>query len=92
MLKIEAPPFFCTTIFRRGGEFAFYFDALAEIDQEACFDAGGFDIVDELGLMCGMDVLDGFQSEDDVVFHHDVGSIVAGHMAVVIDLDSFFYL
>ena len=71
-------------------DFALYFDALAEIYQEAYFDAGGFEIIYELGAMGIMEVFDGFQFEDDFVFHDDVGQVVADQLVVVIDLDLFF--
>ena len=39
------------TILRRGEDFAFDLDAFSEIYQEAYFDAGGFEIVNELGTV-----------------------------------------
>jgi hypothetical protein len=63
---------------------------LAEIQQEADFDAGGFQVIGELGLVRGVKVFDGFEFEDDLVFHYDVGHVVADQLTVVIDLDFLF--
>jgi len=40
--------------------------------------------------VCGVKVLDGFEFEDDLVFHDDVGLVVADQLVVVIDLDLLF--
>jgi hypothetical protein len=89
-LRTWAPNFLLHTILRRGVDFAFDLDALTKIDEQADFNAGRLEIVDELGLMCGMQVFDGFEFEDDLVFHDDVGHVVADQLTVVIDLDLLF--
>jgi len=91
-VRLQASEFLLHTILRRGVDFAFYFYAFAEVKQEADFNAGSFEIIDELGAMGIVKVFDGFQFEDDFVFHNDVGHIVADQLVVVIDLDPFFLL
>jgi hypothetical protein len=89
-LRTWAPNFLLHTILRRGVDFAFDLDALTKIDEQADFNAGGFQVIGELGLVCGVKVFDGFQFEDDLVFHDDVGHVVADQLVVVIDLDLLF--
>jgi len=60
------------------------------IDEQADFNAGRLEIVDELGLVYGVEVFDGFEFKDDLVFHDDVGHVVADQLVVVIDLDLLF--
>ena len=75
------------TILRRGADFAFDLDPFGEVHEEAHFDAGGLEIVDQLGFVGGVEFFDRFEFEDDLVFHDDVGHVVAHQLVVVMDLD-----
>ena len=69
--------------------FSFDLDALTKIDEQADFNAGRFEIVDQLGAVGIVEVFDGFQFEDDFVFNDDVGQVVADQLVVAIDLNIF---
>ena len=90
VIDIQAPEFLLRTILRRGKDFAFYFDALSEIDQKAYLYAGSLEIIDKLRTMSGMEFLYRLELEDYFALHEDVGHIVANKLGVVIDLDLFF--
>jgi len=90
VMEIQAPEFLSRTILRRGVDFAFDLDDLTKIDEQADFNAGRLEIVDKLGLVCGVEVFDGFEFKDDLVFHDDVGHVVTDHLVIVIDLDLLF--
>jgi len=60
-------------ILRRGVDFTFDLDPLAEVDEETHFDAGGFQVVDQLGFVGRMQIFDGFEFQDDLVFHKGNG-------------------
>ena len=77
-LTIQAPEFLVHTILRRGVDFAFYFDAFSEVDEEAYFDAGGLQVVDELGTVSWMQVFVcalGVKSTIDLCCHVVMGDV-----------------
>jgi hypothetical protein len=84
------PKFLLHTILRRGVDFAFDLDAFSEVDQQANLFAGGFEVIGQLSLMGRVKVFDGFEFEDDSVFHDDIGYVVANELLIVIDLNLFF--
>ena len=55
-VRIQALEFSLRTILRRGEDFSLYSDPFAKIEQEAHFDADGFEIVDQLGFVGRMQV------------------------------------
>ncbi len=91
VIEIQAPEFLLRTILRKGEDFAFDFDAFAEVDQEAYLYAGSFQIVDELGFVRGMKFFDGREFEDYFALHNYVCNIFANKLGIVIDLDLFFF-
>jgi len=89
--KIQAPELLVHSILRRGVDFAFYFDAFSEIDEEAYFNSGGFQVIHELGFMCRVKFFDGLEFEDHFVFDYDVGHVISDKLRLIIDLDLFSF-
>ena len=77
-------------ILRRGEDFAFYFDLLAKVEEEAYLYAGGFKVVDELGTVGRMQIFDGLEFENHFFLNNNVGHVIANKLGVVIDLDLLF--
>ena len=75
-----------------GQDFPLYLDAFSKVYQEAYFDAGGFQIVDELCLVRWMEAFDGFEFEDHFVLYDYVSHVISDKLGLVIDLDLFFLL
>jgi hypothetical protein len=71
--------------------YAFPFDFWAlEVDHEGQGDAGGFEVVEALGIVFRAEAVDAFEFEDDLVFDQDVGEVVADQGAFVGDGEGGF--
>ena len=64
----------------------------AEVEEEAVVDAGGGEVVDELGFVAGVEGADGLEFEDEAAVDDDVGLVVPDADAVVTDVEGDFLL
>ena len=64
----------------------------AEVEEEAVVDAGGGEVVDELGFVPGVEGADGLEFEDEAAVDDDVGLVVPDADAVVTDVEGDFLL
>ena len=55
----------------------------AEIDEQADVQTGCNKIIDELGLMPGVEKLAGFEFQDDCVSDYDIGYEVADRLSAI---------
>lgn len=64
----------------------------AKVEEEAVVDAGGGEVVDELGFVAGVEVADGLEFEDEAAVDDDVRLVMPDADAVVTDVEGDLFL
>ena len=64
----------------------------AEVQEEAVVDAGGGEVVDELGFVPGVEGADGLEFENEAALDDNVGLVMPDADAVVVDVEGDFLL